>query len=215
MIVIPTGTLTKKIHCQPKYSVSTPPRSTPTAAPLPATAPQMPNALFRSAPPCRKAALMIESVAGETIAPPSPCSARNAISHAPLCAKPHISEPNVNSAIPAMKTFRRPSTSAARPPRRRKPPNASEYAVMIHWSVDCESSRSTAIEGSATLTIETSSTTMKNAAQTSTRAFQRRGSGVNAASTGAEATTVRPPGRDPPLGPALDPDRFDAVRRAI
>ena len=35
----PTGTLMKKIHSQPAYEVSTPPRSTPTAAPLPASAP--------------------------------------------------------------------------------------------------------------------------------------------------------------------------------
>ena len=126
MIAIPTGTLTKKIHSQPRYSVSTPPSSTPAAAPLPATAPQIPKALFRSAPPCRKAVLMIASVAGETIAPPSPCSARKAISQAPLSAKPHISDPNVKTAIPIMNTLRRPNTSAARPPRSRKPPNASE-----------------------------------------------------------------------------------------
>ena len=48
---------------------------------------------------------------------------------------------------------------------------------MTHCSVDCEKPRSLAIEGSATLTIETSRTTMKNAAQTSARARQRRGSG--------------------------------------
>ena len=126
MIAIPTGTFTKKIHCQPRYSVRIPPSSTPAAAPLPATAPQIPNALLRSAPPWLKDALMIASVAGEMIAPPSPWSARNTISHAPLCAKPHMSEPNVKSAMPIMNTRRRPNTSAARPPRSRKPPNASE-----------------------------------------------------------------------------------------
>ena len=35
----PTGTLMKKIHSQPRYEVSTPPRSTPAAAPAPAIAP--------------------------------------------------------------------------------------------------------------------------------------------------------------------------------
>ncbi len=53
---------------------------------------------------------------------------------------------------------------------------------MIHWSVDWESSRSIAMVGSATFTIETSSTTMKNATQTSASARQRSGSGVIPAS---------------------------------
>ncbi len=125
-IAIPTGTFTKKIHSQPRYSTSTPPRSTPAAAPLPATAPQIPNALFRSAVSCWKAALMIESVAGETIAPPSPCIARKMISAVPLPESPQASEPPMKSTIPTMKTRRRPSRSAARPPSSRKPPNASE-----------------------------------------------------------------------------------------
>src|SRR3954465_3097284 len=40
----PIGTLTKRTHSQPRYSVSTPPRSTPAAPPEPATAPQTPRA---------------------------------------------------------------------------------------------------------------------------------------------------------------------------
>ena len=48
-----------------------PPSSTPAAAP-PATAPQIPNALLRSAWSWRNESLMIASVAGETIAPPRP-----------------------------------------------------------------------------------------------------------------------------------------------
>ena len=46
----PIGTLTKKIHSQPAYSVRMPPSSTPIAAPEPAIAPRMPSALLRSAP---------------------------------------------------------------------------------------------------------------------------------------------------------------------
>jgi hypothetical protein len=65
---------------------------------------------------------------------------------------------------------------------------------MIHWSVDCESSRSIAIVGSATFTIETSSTTMKKATQTSASARQRRGSGVTAASIRPDATLSGPQG---------------------
>ena len=71
----PTGTLTKKIHSQPRYFVRTPPSSTPTAAPRPPIAPQMPSALLRSGP-SSKVVVMIESAAGEIIAAPSPCTAR-------------------------------------------------------------------------------------------------------------------------------------------
>ena len=67
----PTGTFTKKIHSQPAYFVSTPPSSTPTAAPLPPSAPQIPSALLRSAPSVNVVET-IESAAGEMIAPPSP-----------------------------------------------------------------------------------------------------------------------------------------------
>jgi hypothetical protein len=81
-----------------------------------------------------------------------------------------------------MNTRRRPNTSAALPPRSRNPPNASEYAVTIHCSVPWERRRSVAIDGSATLTIEMSRTTTKNATQTSASARQRRGSGASAAS---------------------------------
>ncbi len=103
-----------------------PPRRTPAAAPLPAMAPQIPNALFRSAPPCRKAALMIASVAGETIAAPRPWYARKRIRAVPLFASAQASDPVVKMTMPTMNTRRRPKTSAARPPSSRKPPNASE-----------------------------------------------------------------------------------------
>lgn len=45
-----TGRLTRKIHRQPKYSVSSPPRTGPTAAAAPLTAPQTPKAIPRSRP---------------------------------------------------------------------------------------------------------------------------------------------------------------------
>ena len=45
-----TGRLTRKIHRQPKFAVSTPPMIGPTADAAPLTAPQMPNARPRSRP---------------------------------------------------------------------------------------------------------------------------------------------------------------------
>ena len=58
-----------------------PPSSTPAAPPEPATAPQTPSALLRSAPSA-KVVVTIESAAGESSAAPKPCTARAAISQA-------------------------------------------------------------------------------------------------------------------------------------
>ena len=117
----PTGTLTKKIHSQPAYFVRMPPKSTPAAAPLPPIAPQIPSALLRSEP-SSNVVVMIESVAGEMIAAPSPCTARAAISTPIESARPQASDATAKSAMPIMNMRRRPSRSAARPPSRRKPP---------------------------------------------------------------------------------------------
>src|SRR4029077_5996521 len=170
----PTGTFTKKIHSQPRYFVNTPPASTPTAAPLPPSAPQIPRALFRSVP-SSKLVITIESAAGVMIAPPRPCTARATISIPSDCANPQTSEASVNSATPTMNTRRRPSRSAARPPSSRKPPKAIEYAVITHCRFSREKSRARPMDGSATLTIETSRIVMKNAVATTARIRQRWG----------------------------------------
>ncbi len=121
---IPIGTFTHSTHSQPRYSVRTPPRRTPAAPPEPATAPQIPSALLRSAP-SRKVVATIESAAGERIAAPRPCTARAAISWPEVLASPPASEARANSTSPNMKTRRRPSRSASRPPSNRKPPKVS------------------------------------------------------------------------------------------
>ena len=64
-----------------------PPSRTPAAPPEPATAPQTPSALLRSAPSL-KVVVTIESAAGEMIAAPRPCAARAAISCPSVAAKP-------------------------------------------------------------------------------------------------------------------------------
>src|SRR5215208_5215774 len=66
-----TGTLTQSTHSHPRPSVRTPPRSTPAAPAEPATAPQAPRALLRSAPSLNSE-VTIERAAGETIAAPRP-----------------------------------------------------------------------------------------------------------------------------------------------
>ena len=52
------------------------------------------------------------------------------------------------------------------------------YAVITHCRFASEKCRDFPIEGSATLTIETSRTVMKNAAQTIASAFHLFGSGI-------------------------------------
>ena len=73
--------------------MSTPPSSTPTAPPEPATAPQTPSARLRSAPSA-KVVVRIESAAGERIAAPRPWRARAAISWPSLADRPPSSEAN-------------------------------------------------------------------------------------------------------------------------
>src|SRR5213593_4482908 len=90
----PTGTLTQKIHSQPRYLVRIPPKRTPAAAPEPPSAPQIPSALFRSAPSV-KVVVTIERAAGEMIAAPSPWTARALIRTPELVASPHVSDASV------------------------------------------------------------------------------------------------------------------------
>ena len=119
---MPTGTLTKKIHGQEKYWVSTPPRTRPTAEPPIAIAAQTPSARARSLPSANVVA-MIDSAAGEISAAPSPCSARAPMSMPELEARPSSSDAPVKITSPIRKIRLRPSRSPARPPSKRKPPN--------------------------------------------------------------------------------------------
>jgi hypothetical protein len=114
--------------------------------------------------PSRNVVIRIESAAGDSSAAPSPCRERNAISELSDQARPSSSELTVNSASPAMKRRLRPRMSASRPPSSRAPPKRIEYAVMTHCRLSWLKPRSVLIDGSATLTIATSSTTMNWAA---------------------------------------------------
>src|SRR5512132_1693525 len=118
---MPIGTLTKKIHDQLSADVRTPPISTPAAAPKPPTAPQTPSAMLRSRPSVNVVD-RIDSAAGVITAAPSPWNERAAIRDPSDQARPASSEESENRTMPARKSRRRPSRSAARPPRSRKPP---------------------------------------------------------------------------------------------
>jgi hypothetical protein len=117
---MPIGTFTKKIHSQLSMSVSTPPSSSPNAPPPAAIALQTPIAFVRSS--SANVVVMIDSAAGETSAPPSPCSPRAATSHVSLVASPLRSDANEKTATPQRKRFLLPSRSGA---SGRKPPKIS------------------------------------------------------------------------------------------
>ena len=101
-----------------------PPSSTPTAAPLPDAAPQMPSARLRSRPSAKRV-MSSDRPAGANSAPPMPWIARKTISELGDQAIPQSAEAMVKRVRPATKRRRRPSRSARRPPRSRKPPNVS------------------------------------------------------------------------------------------
>ena len=139
--------------------MKTPPISTPAAAPNPPTAPQTPSAMLRSLP-SEKVVIRIDRAAGAMIAAPRPWSARAPISDGSFHASAATSEAAVNTMSPAKNMRRRPRRSAARPPRSRKPPKTSAYALITHCRFCCENPRSTWIDGRATFTIAMSSTSM-------------------------------------------------------
>ncbi len=72
-----------------------------------------------------------------------------------------------------MKVHLRPKRSPTRPPSSSRLPNASAYAVTIHWRWPSAKPRSRWAEGRAMFTIVASSTTMSWAIETTTRISQR------------------------------------------
>ena len=114
----------KKIHSQPSPSVIGPPTNHAAVAPMPPIAAQIPSALLRSAP-SSKVVVRIDSAVGVMIAAATPWTTRAAISAGTDPAIPHANEASANSAVPTMNTRRRPSRSAARPPRSNRPPKLS------------------------------------------------------------------------------------------
>ena len=122
------GTLTKSTHRQSSKLVSTPPASTPTAAPLAAVADQAPRARRRS-PGSVKVVTRMLRVAGARMAPRCPWAARAVISQAPLWASPPMRLHTVNTVSPMMKTRRRPKRSAARPPEHQEPGKGQRVGV--------------------------------------------------------------------------------------
>jgi hypothetical protein len=89
-------------------------------------------------------------------------------------ASPHSSDAAVKITTPAVSTRWRPSRSAARPRSSSRPPKLSAHALSTHCKPCSEKCRPTPIEGSATIVIVPSRSTMKNALHHSASARPRR-----------------------------------------
>ena len=111
---------------------------------------------------------MMASAAGVSMAAPTPCPARAAISAPATGASPLAREAAVNSASPARNIRRRPNRSAARPPASVSIPVVSRYVVTTHSRSEGSNRSVRPIDGSAMFTTVMSSTTMNCATHSST-----------------------------------------------
>jgi hypothetical protein len=101
--------------------VRRPPKRTPTAPPIPETAAQTPRAVLRSRV-LRNVLVSVERAAGDIMAAPIPWAKRAPTSSELVWARPPINDEPANTIRPVTRTLRRPSRSAMRPPRSKKPP---------------------------------------------------------------------------------------------
>ena len=111
--IITIGILIRNAQCHDETVVSQPPTTGPTAAIPPIVEPQIANAIPRSLP--LKRALTVESVAGRTIAPPTPCKNRAKIKVAPEEEKLANTLAIPNTIIPTTSSFLRPCRSPTLP----------------------------------------------------------------------------------------------------
>src|SRR5262249_19203299 len=96
----PMGTLTQKIPCQLRPSVTAPPMTGRRASASPARPPQAP--MTGPGPPGGRAAVGMVGVSGVTIAAPIPWTARAATRFSADGASAHAADPAVNSDSPAV-----------------------------------------------------------------------------------------------------------------
>ena len=144
----------------------------PMAPPLPAAPAYTPSARVRAAPSLNVSAIK-ERAVGATIAPPAPCTTREAINHVEVVARPPASEPVANNSTPTMNILRLPNRSPARPPSSSRPPNASEYALTTHSRSVVLNRSARWIDGRATLTMVPSRTTISCANAITINAMRR------------------------------------------
>ena len=117
--------------------------------------------------PGGKLVVISESAAGATSAAPAPCTILDATSSTGSPASPPASEARENTTRPTTNMRRRPSMSAARPPRISSPLKAMAYPVTTHCTTEVATPRSRSMAGSAIFTMVKSSTTINEATKIS------------------------------------------------
>ena len=121
--------------------------------------------------------MMIANAAGVISAAPKPCAARAPTSTPAVEANPLTRDAVVNTARPVIRTRRRDSRSAIRPPSSNPPPDISRYAVTTHCRSPLLNCRSAPMVGNAVLTTEMSNTTRTCATNASASTAHDRRSG--------------------------------------
>ena len=169
---IAIGTFTNRHHRHCRYSVSTPPNSSPSAPPVPAIAPKTANALARSRAWVNVTASRDKAV-GASSAAHAPWTARAATSAPKDGAAPPAAEATAKPASPSRNARLRPIVSAIRPPRMTRPPKARVYAVTSHWRCGSEMASARCADGSAMLMTVASSATISCATEMHVRPSQR------------------------------------------
>src|ERR1039458_1052298 len=119
------------------------------------------------------AVVTIASAAGASTAPNAPWIARAVTSIPKLWDAPPSAEAKANPMRPICSVVLRPMRSLRRPPRNRRLPKASEYAVISHWRSTTEKPSDFCAEGIAMFTIVASRTTMSWASPRNPRITHR------------------------------------------
>ena len=161
----PSGRLIRKIQCHEAICTSQPPRVGPISGPIkPGNVTKLIAARNSVSGTTR---ITTSRPTGSSIAPPTPCSTRDATS----CVSPRdsaqASEPAENSTTAATNTRRVPNRSASQPDAGMSMATASAYDATTACMRSGDSPRLTAIDGSAVLTMVVSSICMKAAVATS------------------------------------------------
>ena len=121
---------------------------------------QIPIAAPRSRP--WKVAVMMESDPGSSMAEPSPCRARNAMSCSVVCDSPQASDPSTNTTSPVVKNRLRPNRSPSAPPVSMNDAKVRVYASISHCSCDTPAPSERWMVGRATFTTRLSSMGMNS-----------------------------------------------------
>ena len=135
--------------------------SGPLATASPPMPPQAPSATPRFSG--ETAALRMVRVSGVTMAPPSPCTARAAMSASTEGASAAATEAPVKMPSPITNIRRRPKRSPSAAPVRRKTAKLRVYALTVHSRSSIEAPRSPRITGREMVTTRLSSVAMKRA----------------------------------------------------